>query len=859
MMHRAAMATIGLILWGVAASANEGDASRLAISLQNVRWQPLPKEIRCVHVSPDGRAWLVRGWPGAVSSVDDIKKHIESEYKQPMPQLRNVQPLLFEPSGRVWFSIINGQDPKGVSLLGYDGQQWIEYSAELNHQLFGECLTQGAFVQPTAHRYAGNAAWFVGRNKILRFDGKTWQEELIAPPEDHSSCMVRLATSPNGQIAVAWTMNNRRLWIYQQGQWAKDPLVLDSLNSQVQDLVITDACELYLWNGHQLQVLALEEAVGKASAIEKAKGRFSEKIAALADDRAETWQRAFDDLKAMGLSISPQIEKILNESASSTSADRLKMQYRLRTLLQALRSLPHDASGSGMTTLGSFKLSHVTGIRQDAGGRIFVQANIVVDNERRSANRNGLLAIETNGTVHQYEGVNLTGLYAIQPVLAIKNQIWWQCMGPTMRPRLLDLASKKWIASIPGPQHLKLHAATPDGRLFVSKDNSTIMAYTPGAPENRGRLSVEKISLKGPVFTIADDGAIWTIHDEKGLVRFENGQWKQPADQSLRFANWMTAGTDGVVFLRSDNKAYLYQGDKKIDSGLFAPLLEKNRDTICRAFGPGSPAFDCRVQTEQDWRFAADRQGNVWYAMGEGNLSVLIGKHRHSAWQSSKTGDKQIIHVKRLIPLGDGRKMCIAGWPRNNPGQERFALGEVKGEKIEISLLPQQNVFGTLRDTENCLWISGGANIRGSFTPTIFHLGSEGVLEERQQHCRPVLADAAGNVWLDLISSDAVRLWRNKNWDYEIAIPGLLGGTMMVSDRPGSVYAATVMGLQHLVADGPAFDRFRLDKIYSLDEAEGEIIGLEYSKTGGIVLVTRTQSSSQKHFLYRFALKQAKP
>ncbi len=857
-MQRVAMAAICLILLAASAWAEQGDPPRLDISLKNVRWQSLPKEVRRVYVAPDGRVWCVRGWPGAVSSVSEIKQHIESEFRQPMPQIQKAQLLLFEPGGRVWFSANNAQTAD-ILLLGYNGQDWLESKiTDLNDQLCGECLSQGTLAQATAHRYAGNAAWFVGSCKILRFDGKIWQEQLITAPTNRSSGTVRLVTSSNGQTAAAWTMNNRRIWIFQQGQWAKEPLELENINFQLQDLVITDACELYLWNGHQLRILPLSDVMEKSSAVEKAKDRFSEKIAALADDRYETWQRAFDDLKAMGPSIYPKIEKMLALLSSTESADRLKMQYRLRALLQALKSLPSDGSTSGQTVLGTFKSSYVSGIRQDAAGRIFVQASGIVNNQQPPIN-NGLLLIDANGSVRLFPDFNMSGQYAVKPVLAVQNRIWWQCTGPTMRPRLLDLDSEKWIATIPGPQRLVLHAATPDGRLFVSDDeNSTILAYTPGAPDNRISLPLDKIPMKGPEFTIADDGTIWVMHSEKGLVRFDGRQWQPLADRPPGYVQWLTAGTGGVVFLRTENAGYLFQGDRKIDSGALAPLLEKQRETICRAFGPGSPAFDCRRQTEQDWRFAADRQGNIWSSMGEGNLSVLIGNQRHSAWQSSTPGDTQILHVKRLIPIGDGRKMCIAGWPRHFQGHDSFAIGEVNEGKVKITLLPQRSVFGTLRDTESCLWISGGANIRGSFTPTVFRVGTEGVLEERQQHCRPVLADPAGNVWLDQITADSVRLWHNRNWDQEILIPGFLSGTLMVSDRPGSVYAATVMGLQHLVADGPAFDRFRLDKIYSLDDAEGEIIGLEYSKTGGFVLITRMQSSPQQHFLHRLALEPAK-
>ena len=43
----------------------------------------------------------------------------------------------------------------------------------------------------------------------------------------------------------------------------------------------------------------------------------------------------------------------------------------------------------------------------------------------------------------------------------------------------------------------------------------------------------------------------------------------------------------------------------------------------------------------------------------------------------------------------------------------------------------------------------------------------------------------------------------------------------LVSDRPGSVYLWTGLGLQHLVADGPRFTQYRLENRYTVEGLQG--------------------------------------
>ena len=62
--------------------------------------------------------------------------------------------------------------------------------------------------------------------------------------------------------------------------------------------------------------------------------------------------------------------------------------------------------------------------------------------------------------------------------------------------------------------------------------------------------------------------------------------------------------------------------------------------------------------------------------------------------------------------------------------------------------------------------------------------------------------------------------------------------TFLFSDRPGSVYAQTVSGLQQLVADGPDFDFYRLHKVYPVEGISGQALSKAYSKHGYLAILT---------------------
>ena len=122
-------------------------SGRAEIILKNVRWQALPRSIIKVVVGPDGRTWYCREprqdrSPGLWGmTVATIKEEIQREFDSPTPQFAGAEPVLFEPEGRVWFSL----RPAGcLMLLGYDGKEWIDHTIlGYEDMIEGHCPTAG--------------------------------------------------------------------------------------------------------------------------------------------------------------------------------------------------------------------------------------------------------------------------------------------------------------------------------------------------------------------------------------------------------------------------------------------------------------------------------------------------------------------------------------------------------------------------------------------------------------------------------------------------------------------------------------------------------------------------------------------
>ena len=156
--------------------------------MRPIRWQALPADIKEVVIGPDRRAWLVAPNTGSPVELDIIKLSIQEQFHKPWPRVVGARPVLFEPSGRVWFVTVDDQ-----TLLGYlpmdaraaaaaDHESWIERHPASPRKFVGRCPDQ-ATAQPW-NLQLGSRCLFPDSGGIHCFDGKQWSYQAFNSPGD---------------------------------------------------------------------------------------------------------------------------------------------------------------------------------------------------------------------------------------------------------------------------------------------------------------------------------------------------------------------------------------------------------------------------------------------------------------------------------------------------------------------------------------------------------------------------------------------------------------------------------------------------------------------------------------------------
>ena len=233
--------------------------------------------------------------------------------------------------------------------------------------------------------------------------------------------------------------------------------------------------------------------------------------------------------------------------------------------------------------------------------------------------------------------------------------------------------------------------------------------------------------------------------------------------------------------------------------------------------------------------------------------------------------------VGSLISVEDGSKVCAVQGDCLRPFLGHSLLGEVRDGKPTFAIgakdtpapakpeydqrtryirEPKVDPTTIISDRDGILWIA--VNVEGR--NVVYRVGCKGVLEKLPIAGFPVLADEAGNVWLRHIAAedevaDTFDVWRDGKVANTLKIPEADPNTFFFSDRPGSVYAWTIRGLQHLVADGPDFKQFRLGKLYPIEGLLGQGNWRGYSKYGYLVTTSFSWTPRrERNYLYLFKL-----
>jgi hypothetical protein len=216
--------------------------------------------------------------------------------------------------------------------------------------------------------------------------------------------------------------------------------------------------------------------------------------------------------------------------------------------------------------------------------------------------------------------------------------------------------------------------------------------------------------------------------------------------------------------------------------------------------------------------------------------------------------------VAALSLVGDGSKVYVVDEDPRTRRQSPF-LGEIADKKPRFVRLPKDiaypdhtSHFHEIRDRDGAIWIPS----MGMWDPGACHVDHTGVLQQLHKVGLPVMVDQAGNLWLATNRGrvwDEFNIWRHGRIVQKVQIPQAESGTFLFSDRPGSVYALTSVGLRHLTAQGPKFDAYRIDKLHPVEGLIGQMISAGYSSHGYLAIVTALDArSGPNYYLYLIKL-----
>ncbi|MCL2639646.1 MAG: hypothetical protein FWD53_02260 [Phycisphaerales bacterium] len=250
---------ITLSLLASSATAADNLPPRLEINLDRSHmFVPLPPKVTTVTQGPDSRIWLTI-WRYDIDKPnknkftrENLRAAIRREFTEKMPQIPNAYPILFEPTGRVWFATSLLYDNEGNpddAIIGYDGKNFAE------HPITSNSYDTRPQDQNTA-AYADGHAFFSTRKGIHIYDGKNekWSTHEIPPPPDHGyfkhTLPYQLLTKPDGKGVTAVPCNNSHEPLqWQDGNWTKaTPLILNDNDSKILNTLFrNDNITIPLW------------------------------------------------------------------------------------------------------------------------------------------------------------------------------------------------------------------------------------------------------------------------------------------------------------------------------------------------------------------------------------------------------------------------------------------------------------------------------------------------------------------------------------------------------------------------------------------------------------------------------------
>jgi hypothetical protein len=817
---------------------------RIDIKLTNVRWQFVRREVHSVCVGPDGRTWYqlnpeLPGW-----SLAEIKSRLQREWKEASPQISGVQLALLEPGGRAWFLTDFNR-----LLLGYDGKTWVEYRGTSKPANFGGgSPSQGSFLSNRSCRYAGNRAWFCASGGIHTFDGREWTVQEFEEAVGRPTSAPAFAVSPDGKIAVAVYGKDSSCWAYRDSKWNRlAPLGNGSIPFGGNCFVTNQGIVWYRYRGGIGSYSLLE---AKESAPDKTGEVVAALIKQLGNEDFARREEASKKLEEFGPAIRPRLE------AALMAAEDVEIKLRLKKLVGKPVRAPEPKLPI-VATIGKYQVSEVKHLGQDDQGTLYIAAAAIQSEDSKPAP--GLLMIDAAGKATLL--ANPAGMETWwrkgddlqREVFLVGNRGLWFNPLPGASPHAcLDLKANKIVAELPELRVGPVVAVDKEGRAFTSgfhfAGSPSVMAYTLDAPEIRPSLP----EMKFPIVPTSDpftalDGSIWAERKFNGLSRFDGKDWTAVDPGEVDKLTPATSGEEGVVLYEGARKVfggkgnhYLFQRDKLLGKGNLRNLVKEHRALLAKAFASSrSSQYLPRIV------IAADKGENIWLLEENNKVAVLAG----DGWLDGAESIKAAL----MAPFGDNSRAYFS----LSASPAKSQIGEVRDGKLLFvdapHMTPSDGLPYSLREPTGELWLPANKSMYvtnvGVFDQMSLRLGQNGQAQEIQGSGLPMLVDESGIVWLGRIFSqpqNKFALWRGGKIVQRLEIPETDGVRTLLSDKPGSVYAFSAIGLTHLMADGEG--RYRVDKTYALPPLPNSQKTM-HSRLGYLVTKTYTDSPREVQLL----------
>lgn len=322
-------------LFAAAVSGATGEVRTFSpVTFEDRRWQILSDDVLRAYVGPDDRVWLVRGrhWRER-RSTQDFQRLVETQFGEEQPQIQWGMPVLFEKGGRVWFRAFESMS----TILGYDGTEWIERTADSDHFFLGQCSRNGRHAGAQCNLEVGDSLLFPDTHGVHVYNGRQWTYRRFAPAgRANRPSRLRLRAQPGGTGVIVGVQVDADsvLWCWRGGQWRRVEIGRVALR-EVAPIGADEA--LVLCDDWRILHVSLQASEGDAAA-KKLIAEF------LRTDAVAVRQELAARIAACGLPAKVQVEKAMSGTADPSV---------LRRLMALRKSLDMPAPGFRCRAPGS--------------------------------------------------------------------------------------------------------------------------------------------------------------------------------------------------------------------------------------------------------------------------------------------------------------------------------------------------------------------------------------------------------------------------------------------------------------------------------------------------------------------------